>query len=322
MIMKKIILVTVVAVFFVILNSCSSMNQVVINRFAPVLSGSLPEVETEGNFDYFVKTTPSQLKIVEILLYNSPTNLDLLYTLTKSYAAYAFLGGETLLLDKQNQNREKQTRYVTYLYNKALHYGDRYFKAKGTSYEDLLGKQDSSEELHSLLDKYFEKSIEQDREIIFFFAQALGGLINLNKDRPLFTIQLPLVKLMMDYVCQDYPDFYNGGCPTFYGQYDVSRPELLGGNHERGRKTFLKGIEEYPDNLLLALVYLEKYLIPKGDTKHISIYMKDLEDKIKSFRKKNQWLPFYQKTDTSNYNNRLNLFNTVAEKRLEILKRR
>src|SRR5690606_29325702 len=102
-------------------------------------------------------------------------------------------------------------------------------------------------------------------EATAFFAQALGGLINMKKDDMVLVAQLPVAKGMFDWVCVEEPNINHGACDLFYGAYEAGRPKMLGGNPEKGKKIFLKAIELNPNNWLARVTYLQYYVIPMFD---------------------------------------------------------
>ena len=132
------------------------------------------------------------------------------------------------------------------------------------------------------------------RSNVGFFRNSIIVLIS----------QVPKVKIMFDWVCKIKPDIYFQSCDIFNAQYAVSRPKMLGGDPELGRKLFEVLIEKYPDHLLAKSLYLQYVLIPSGES--------ELTEKLINSVK---W------ESSEIYLSKSNLFNSIGKKRIDLVRK-
>ncbi len=294
------------------LQSCGSMQKIAVRSTAKLLDQASKEIETEASWDFFREAAPANLKTLEGLLYTDPNNTNLLATLTKAYAGYAFGVDETLYLPEvlTEDAGGKFKELALAHYSKALNYGLRFLEQKGLHQKELFSNQRAAS-LSVLLDRKAKK----DTETVFFLAQSLGGLINLQRTNVYLLSLSGVVKELVDWSCHHSPEIGHGLCAFFFGAYETSRPRMLGGNPEKGRELFLKGIKRYPENLLLPLAYMQFYLIPFQKKAEYSNLKAQLQGKFEAFKKRQNW-----SSENAARPSDYNLFNAIAKKRFELLR--
>jgi hypothetical protein len=287
---------------------------------APLFFKSTPGLEKEGNWQAFKEGTPGNLKLLDGLISLRPHDTNLLVPAIKGYAGYGFVVHETLFLDDKWSEKEKSIHREQALayYSQAWKYGLEYLKQHGVSYKDLQEavKKDG---ISGLLEDKLGDDL-MDLEGVLFSAQALGSLINLQRQKMLMVAQLPIVKGMFDWACGKKPDLAHGTCMIFYGSYEAGRPKMLGGNPEKGRKIFENAIKAYPHNWLIRMAFIEHYIIPMSDEDLFLAQKLEFEKYVDWFEDELIWRP-----DLSNRaafkNERLRLFQSVAVKRFNIVKK-
>jgi hypothetical protein len=300
-------------------SSCSLIKKSAIGTTASIIQDGSAEINTEANWDFFKQAAPASLKTIEGFWYADQKNEKLLAMLIKGYAGYAFGVNETDYLqdhfvDKPNSLHKKN---AIWFYTKAYDYGLQFLKLKGINSDDLT-PQMAEKKLPELLSK---KLNDDDLIAVFYFAQAYGGLINLQKTNVSLISKLPVIKSMMDWVCHKSPNIENGSCQLFYAVYESSRPAMLGGDLEKGRELFLKYIKDYPYNLLARVSFIQYYIVPTMDD---TLYAQQVEFLNKEFIYLEQ---AQNEGDRSKLNIKylehrdLNLFNSIAKKRLEIIEK-
>jgi hypothetical protein len=316
--MKELIFLTPLLIF---LASCSSLRKVAISTAAPVFFEATPGFEKEGDWNNFKQSIPGNLKLVEGLLEIRPNNEALLVSAIKGFSGYAFGVYETeYLVDKYAENDESLSKnQAISFYSKAIRYGLRYFKINNIAYDDLQKAMKGDEGIAKLLDSNIGDGQIQ-LEGVLFFAQALGSAINLQRDNMSMAAQLPIVKGLFDWVCDKRPYIANGMCPIFNGTYLAGRPKMLGGNPEKGREIFETLIKESPHNWLAILTFMEFYIIPMGDEDLYRTYKRKLNKLQVLHQKELFWRPG-EKEQAAFANKRLRLYQAIALKRFEIIKK-
>lgn len=283
------------------LTGCSSMTKMALRSQAPLFEGGSKTLEEERSWEWFREATPGNIQFMETMLGQDPENHILRRTLIKAYAGYGYGVFETLALREQIlslEEREFEGR-ARDMYRRALAHGEIYFGQKGVRF------QVNDEEA---LQKSLKKNLSKDDFVsLIYFAQAWGGLINLQKSDMGLVSQVPKVKLLFDFVCKQVPDIEQGVCALFYAQYEASRPRMLGGNPELGKTLFEKFIEKFPEHQLARLNYLQFSVLPRMDEEAFGQVEKELERGFAAW-------------ETGSGAKRLNLYNAIAKKRWDIIK--
>lgn len=300
-------------------SSCSLVKKSAINTTASIMQDGSTEINSEANWDFFKQAAPANLKTIEGFWYADQSNTKLLGMLIKGYGGFAFGVNETEFLQDHflDKSPSQHKRDAIWFYTKAYDYGLKYLAEKGIGLEDL-NPQFAQKKLPQMLSKNLS---DDDLVTIFYFAQAFGGLINLQKNNVSLIAKLPVVKSMMDWVCKNNPKIENGSCQLFYAVYESSRPPMLGGDLEKGRELFHNYIKEYPYNLLARVSFIQYYIVPTMDD---TLYAEQAEFLTKEFI---YWEQSQNEGDRSSLNEKyvkhrdLNLFNSIAKKRFEIIEK-
>ncbi len=303
--------------------SCSAVNMVTqkttIKATTSILTPASLEFETESDWEMFKLGSAGNLKLMEGLLFIDKNNSDLLANLARGYSVYGLIVYDTeylddLLLDNDREDKKKQTIYA---YSKAIRYGLRYLEENDISYEQLVRASRKENGVADLFNEELDDDEWNDIALVFFLGQAWIGLLNIQKDNMTLMSQLGIVKALFDWSCKSRKDFYFGGCDVFYGAYEMSRPKMLGGNPEKGVEHFKKAILNYPQNLFNRVAYVQYALIPAMDKKQYLQQKKFLRKAFKEFEEKQNW----GGRDSRFKQDNLNLLNTLAKKRFEIIEK-
>ena len=302
---------------------CSTLRHQALDIAAPLFLEGAAGFEEEGDWESFREGVPGNLKILEGFLAIRPKNKDLLVAATKGWSGYSFAVHETLYLEDKWAEKDSSKHFHRALsgYSKAVHYGLRFLEEEGVSYGDLEKALREKGGIPLFLEGRLS-SHQRNLEGVLFTAQALGGLINLQRDNMKLVASLPLAKGLFDWVCTHRPSIANGVCPIFYASYESGRPRMLGGNPERGKKLFEELIKKNPHNWLARVAFLEHYIIPMS---HEDLYKKQksiLENYQTLHRKKENWLPHAgTHAHPAFARKRLRIYQAIAMKRFEIMKK-
>ncbi len=303
-------------------SSCSSMNKLAVGSTSGLLYESSGGVLAESNYEVFKDAIAGNLVLIEGLLGQSPKNLNLLATLNKGYAGYAFAVNETQMWEEEWANLKSETgkRQALLNYTRALNFGIRYFEEKGVAFNEIISRMNEPQGILLLLEKKLSTD-KRDLETVLFTAQALGSLINLQKDNMGLISQLSAAKGMFDWVCLKDPSINYGTCDIFYGAFEAGRPAMLGGNPQKGKEIFQKALMKHPHNWLIRASYLQFYLIPQNDEegfKEQMAIMKNLSDEYNQYYIYDQ-NPKIEKPWMRESN--IRLYQTLALKRYELMNR-
>lgn len=308
-----------ISLLVVISISCSMVKSIGVKSTASLLRSGVDEINTEANFKVFKKSAIPNLKVLESLWFTQQDNEDLLTLLIKGYGGLAFGVSETKFLDDylKGEDESLNRNQAIYHYSKAFQYGLKFFEEKGITEKELFAKE-APLKIKEFLD---DRMDENDMTAVFYFAQSWGGMINLQRGDVKLMSNLGTVKSLMDWVCSKDPEFELGSCSLFYAVYEAGRPAMLGGSLEKGKLIFEKMIKKYPYNLLAQVSFIQFYIIPTIDevlyAKAIEILDKELLnfEGVKNYsQRKSGTIKFLKHPE-------YNLFNSIALKRLEIIKK-
>ena len=304
-----------------LLSACSGIRHVAIKTVAPAFWEASSAFEREGDWHAFREGVPGNLKLLDGLLEVRPRDESLLVAAAKGYAGYAFAVHETLFLADKLAQREssRHHRRAVMAYSKALDYGMRWLKEEGVIWPKLRQRLREPGGALRLLERHLGTG-ERDLEGALYTASALASLINLKKDDIALVGELPLAKALFDWVCDQRPDIAHGTCTLFYATYQVSRPKMLGGDPDAGKRLFENFIKSHPHHPLARAIYLEHYIIPTGNRALYRRQKRALQDFEKLYSKHQSWSPASRPhpafRDTS-----LRIYQAIAMERFEIIKR-
>lgn len=303
-----------------LLAGCASLQAIGVKISSPVIKQAADQTN-ESDWDYFKDSTPGNLKFVEGMLAAAPNDGNLLVTLTKGHAGYAYGVLETLYLNDKLTNISPSPLLQQTLrsYSRAIHYGLRYLNYRGVQFDQLRRAERSPGGVSGLLQRHLNDKIN-DIEAVFFTAQAMAGTINLQRQNIFLVGSLSTVKGMFDWACGERPKLNFNACDIFYASYHAGRPRMLGGNPEKGREIFQKLIKERPQNLLARVSFIENYIIPMGNKK---LYKEQLDFLIDA-QEKSKMLPEWQITRLSKEERdrkKIKLYNAIALKRFAIIRK-
>ena len=304
-----------------LLTSCGGVQKIAVGTTGSLMYEATKGLESEGNWHNFKVGTLPNLLLVEGLLILKPTDTELLVTAIKGYTGYAFGVNETEYLtdyfeEKDNSTHKKQ---AIYNYAKAFSYGRTLLSESGVSWDDLVKSQNKDGGVERLLEENLSDN-KQNLEGVLFSAQALGGLINLQKTDMSLIALLPIVKGMFDWVCNKDPNINFGTCQIFYGTYEAARPKMLGGNPQKGKKIFLKLIKENPHNWLARIAFVQYYILPMSEEDDYKEQKFFLETASRKLDKELTGNPI-RKLDDAFSTPRLRLYQSLAVKRYSIIKK-
>lgn len=310
------ILLTIILTF--LSSSCSTMRKVGLGVVSPMFSDASKGFEKEGNWQAFKDGIPGNLKLLDGLLEVRSDDVSLLSAAIKGNAGYAFSIYETLYLDHKLAEEDEsiyKDQAISY-YAKALSYGFHFLKLNDISFYDLQKANRDPDGIKKILSR-IPTNLESI-EALAYTAQAMGSLINLQRDKMTLIAQLPIVKGMFDWVCLKDPNVGHGVCDIFMASYMTSRPKMLGGDPEKGKKLFEKAIKERPHNWLIRVTYLEHYIIPMSDEDLYKEQKIQLKKYVQLHKQENNWNPTLKRSAAFK-NQRLRLFQAIAIKRFKTI---
>lgn len=296
--------------------SCAAVNTIALRTTANVIHAGSDEALTEGNYEHFKAATPANLKLLEGLWFSDQQNKTLLGLLVKGYSAFAFAVAETEALEEilLEESSSKKIDQVLMLYEKAVFYGEKYFQELGITKKELWNKN-----FPSKLGKVFDDKLSpEDYVTVFYFGQALGSSINIQRQNLVKMSFMNHSLQTLDYICKKQPSIERGSCDLFQAVLMASIPSIMGGSQVKARKMFKKLIKSQPANLLAHLSFIQYHIIPMMEEDEYFGEMEKLQKKIRNWYglqkgMRSKYTRIYERDRF------FNLFNAISKERYQTL---
>jgi hypothetical protein len=191
----------------------------------------------ESDLDFAEKALPGNLKLLEVMLKNDPTNPRLLRLASEGYSSYALA-----FLEDKDPERARA------FYVRGKDFGMRILRQDADLAKALDGTVD---ELNAVL---ATRGVD-DVPGIFWTGFGLGGYIYLSMTDPNALAELSKAEAMMQFVARTDSSYYFAGADIFLGTLDGSRPKMFGGDSERAQRHFERALRLNDGKFLMTYIY-------------------------------------------------------------------
>lgn len=176
---------------------------------------------------------PAQLKFLEGLLRQDPTNRRLLTTLSMGFAGYALLFVE-----------EEEPERASQLFFRAREYG---LHALGLQQQDLKTRQELPENLGT--------RDAMDFEALFWTTVSWSAWIALNLDQPTALAQVSIAEELLERALAIHSTFFEGTLYILKGTMLTARASLGGDELQKARDCFEQALAVSQRRYFMAHVY-------------------------------------------------------------------
>ena len=274
-----------------------SVKQIVINNLLNSSTNGVSSIYlTENDPELVRESLPTNIKLIELLIQQSPNSSGLLISASQVLTVYSYafiLKDAEYILDEDF----KKSRILTQRGKKLLFRAKEYaIDAIETKHKDFLSNFSKNHE------KYLLDLDKDDLDEIYWLAASWALLISISQDDPKMLAELPKIGLLIDRGIQINENYENGSFYDAKFSYDLARPDI---SDEIAIKSYEKAIElANGSRASLYLSYAE------------SISLKN-QNKTEFLKLINQVLTY----DTDKYPNQ-RLSNILAQERAQWLKSR
>jgi hypothetical protein len=232
-----------------ILTGCA-VNKLVANN----MSGSMADIKAaffaEESPTHGFHAGPALLKMLDGFIRSSPENEELLLSAAELNCGFALT-----FLDLYDP------AWAAHLYAKGQDYALRGLY----QVNEELALAITSDDKEAFTRLLAELDVESELPYVFWTGMCWGGLMNALQD-PVVAIDLPKVEKLLAASVKGDPKYYFGAGHTFFGMLFAGRSKMLGGDLERGREHFEKGLAVTDGKFLLTRVmYARAYAVNKQD---------------------------------------------------------
>jgi hypothetical protein len=219
------------------IQGCGLFTQITIGATSSIIDGGFLAMNRETDLQLAAQALPSDLKLLDGLILESPDNEKLLLLGAQGYTSYA-------LGFVEDSSRERASLF----YLRGRDYGLR-----------ILFENDDFKKNFDADPQNFQKSLdkfgEDDLPAIFWTANAWGSYLNINRNNTDALADLPKVEAMMNFVLKHNQNFFYGGAHLFFGTILASLPSMFGGDTTAARIHFEKAIQASDGKFLMVYYY-------------------------------------------------------------------
>ncbi len=234
-----------------------------VRQTAAMVENGIVAFESDSDLEMLEKAFPANIKLLEALLINSPSDTRLLSLLSRLYASYCFSFTETKLdqsraIKKNHCSKKRCAKAlktkVNLYYQKGIQYGVRALESRHPGAEIKLKKNHT-------IGPFLQKLDKNDVSALFWYGFNLGAWVNRNFDSIRAVSKAHVVRKVMERVIELDEGYFYGSSHLFLLAYHASRSPLLGGRPELAQLHYhhLKKIAG-ADFMLADLFYAKYYL--------------------------------------------------------------
>lgn len=218
-----------------------SLTQLTVSATSVIIDGGFEAMNRETDIQLASQALPSDLKLLDGLILESPDNDKLLLLGAQGYSSYA-LG----FVEDSSQKR------ASLFYLRARDYSLRIlFKNEGF-------KRNFDGDLEN-----FQQSLNEfgkdDAPAVFWTANAWGSYLNINRNNSDALADLPKVEAMMNFVLKYDENYFYGGAHMFFGTILASLPSMFGGDTASAKVHFEKAIQASDGKFLMVNYYYARF---------------------------------------------------------------
>jgi tetratricopeptide (TPR) repeat protein len=233
--MKNALLLCLCSAALLVFSGC--IRDIAVSTVGGMVDEGFEAFTSESDLEFAEQALPGSIKLLEVMLMNSPDNTRLLRLASEGYASYALA-----FLEGKDDARARA------FYLRARDYGLRIVRQDAGLARALDGSIDD-------LKTELAKRDRADVPGVFWAAFSWGSYIQLSLTEPEALADLPRTEAMMEFVARVDPGYYYGGAHMFLGTLAGSRPKMLGGNPEASRAHFEEAIRLSGGKFLFAYLY-------------------------------------------------------------------
>lgn len=214
-----------------------SFQTIAVRSTGTIVDYGFEAINEESDLQLAEQSIASNLKLLDALLKGDPDNEHFLLLASRGYSSYALGFAE-----------DESAERARVFYLRARDYGLRILRQK----KGFARAWDGSVEAFQQALAAFDKG---DVPAIFWTANAWGNYIRLSLTDPAAIADLPKVEALLNFVLEKDEGYFYGSSHLALGSLFASRPKILGGDPEKARQHFERGLELARGKFLLAYVY-------------------------------------------------------------------
>ncbi len=210
---------------------------IAVNTVGGIVDQGFSAFTEDTDLPFVEQALPGNIKLLEVLLKNNPTNVDLLRLTSEGYSSYALA-----FLEDKDPARARE------FYLRGKEFGVRILDQDEELARALAGTPD---QLKAVLAKRGKETVPG----AFWTAFGWGNYIYLSLQSPDAIGDLPRAEALMQFVAAKDSTYYYAGADLFLGTLYGSRPRIFGGDPVISKQHFDRALRITRGKFLLAYVY-------------------------------------------------------------------
>ncbi len=208
-----------------------------VNTVGGIVDQGFSAFTEDTDLVFVGQALPGNIKLLEVMLRNDPTNERLLRLTSEGYSSYALA-----YLEDKDPDRARE------FYLRGRDYGMRILDQDDDLAKALKGPVDG---LKAVLAKRGKETVPG----AFWTAFGWGNYIYLSLQNTDAIGDLPRAEALMQFVAEKDSAYYYAGADLFLGTLYGSRPKILGGDPVISKQHFERALRVNGGKFLLTYVY-------------------------------------------------------------------
>tara|TARA_Y100000814_G_scaffold123372_1_gene88538 strand:- start:2276 stop:3187 length:912 start_codon:yes stop_codon:yes gene_type:complete len=255
--MKSIINILFLVFSSLFISSCS-LSEIIMGNILGSASDGISTIYLSENDPELVRESlPTNMKLIELLIHQSPNNPELLTAACQAFTVYAYsfvLRDAEIAMDEDFSSARKLYLRSSKLLKRAKDYG---MKALEASYPGFIKSYNSEPKI--ALSKTNKKNIST----LYWTAAAWGLFISVSKDNPAAIIELPNIGYLLEKALELDEDYDNGSIHDLMFTYTLNRPDGGSSSLEVAKEHFDRAMDlSGGSRASLYVSYAESISIP------------------------------------------------------------
>lgn len=255
--MKSIINILFLVFSSLFISSCS-LSEIIMGNILGSASDGISTIYLSENDPELVRESlPTNMKLIELLIHQSPNNPELLTAACQAFTVYAYsfvLRDAEIAMDEDFSSARKLYSRSGNLLKRAKDYG---MKALEASYPGFIKSYNSEPKI--ALSKTNEKNIST----LYWTAAAWGLFVSVSKDNPAAIIELPNIGHLLERALELDEDYDNGSIHDLMFTYTLNRPDGGSSSLEVAKEHFDRAMDlSGGSRASLYVSYAESISIP------------------------------------------------------------
>lgn len=255
--MKSIINILFLVFSSLFISSCS-LSEIIMGNILGSASDGISAIYLSENDPELVRESlPTNMKLIELLIHQSPNNPELLTAACQAFTVYAYsfvLRDAEIAMDEDFSSARKLYSRSGNLLKRAKDYG---MKALDASYPGFIKSYNSDPKIA------LSKTNESNISTLYWTAAAWGLFVSVSKDNPAAIIELPNIGHLLERALELDEDYDNGSIHDLMFTYTLNRPDGGSSSLEVAKEHFDRAMDlSEGSRASLYVSYAESISIP------------------------------------------------------------